>query len=210
VIAYDAACQLESAGEPLGFLGIIDIKSPGDDPMRPILYKYNFIKDNAGGAMLHCNNFWQADAKGKIRTFARAPGFLVNKAMRITGEAKRYPALLTPQPPAVSEYPEWIENIAEPQRSVSKINLDAIRSYVPKPYGGNIVFFISSEQVRLRKLNGKHDAAYGWKKLTKGRVRRHIIEGDHGSIMNPESSKLIAQVIRREISHCKPVTDLSR
>jgi oxalate---CoA ligase len=210
VIAYEAACQLESGGEPVGFLGIIDIKSPGDDPTRPLWYKYRFIKDNAGGAMLHCDNFWRADVKGKIRTIARAPGFFVNKAMRLTGEAKSYPILFTPQSAATGEYPEWIENCAEPQRSVSKINTDAIKSYVPKPYGGNIVVFISSEQVRLRKLNGKYDVAYGWKKLTKGRVRRHIIEGDHGSIINPESSKSIAQVIRREISHCKPVNGSRR
>ncbi|OPY25976.1 MAG: Acetyl-coenzyme A synthetase [Methanocella sp. PtaU1.Bin125] len=198
--AYEAACQLEAAGEKVGFLGVIDIKAPGDDPDRFLWSRYRLVKDKKDRARFHWEVFRQTDTRGKIRKFARAPGFLARKAGGLTVEAIGTPVSPAPQAASSCIFPPWIESFAEPQRSVSKANTGAIRAYAPKPYGGGMTLFLSSDEVASRRLNGKYELSRGWKKLAKGGVRRHVIDGHHGSIMNPERSKAIAAVIRAEVS----------
>ena len=109
------------------------------------------------------------------------------------------PREVASRPALVAPYPDWIMNMPEPQRTIAMRNSDAVAAYVPAAFGGRATIFVSTDLIRNAKRAGKYERTLGWKRLARGGVARHVIRGDHGTVLSPESWSYIYGIVRENI-----------
>jgi thioesterase domain-containing protein len=198
--AYEVARQLRSAGEEVGFLGFIDYPAPGQEIRSPFWSCYRYLCDNAGGAAAHLGRFARAGMGEKAASLLALPGFLAKKARNLPAEVATSPADVpgTDAAPAIAAapYPEWIWKMGRVQQAVAMKNMDAVRRYRPAAYEGKVTIFLSRNLVRSGRRSGHYERTFGWKRLARGGVSRHVLGGDHYSIRSPDNFRLIAHIIR--------------
>jgi pimeloyl-ACP methyl ester carboxylesterase len=196
-LAFEVARQLDAAVEKIGFLGIIDYRAPKQKPAGFFWPLYYYVNDNIGGARVRIAGFLLAPAREKARQFLGIPGFMAGKVQRLPADVATRPVPPVIQPEA--RYPDWVLGLPESQRSITMRIFDAIAGYTPLPCGVKATIFISSDLVRRSRRAGTYDRHLGWKRLARGGVVRHIIMGDHGTIISPENWNKIGRVVRKNI-----------
>jgi amino acid adenylation domain-containing protein len=226
-IAYEMACRLEREGEKHGVLVILDYAAPNQYTNSHFWSFYMYIWENIRGARSHIREFFLADPETRNRCIKKLPWFILKKVHRFPGEIsgtskERSPVTVTPEvAPVVGNastqaasdgrmalaynYPEWVPDLPEPQRTVAMKNYDAIAAYTPGYYHGKITIFMSTTLVRRYGRQGKYSHGFGWKKITTGYVDSHVLKGDHRSILQRKSIEHIAFAIRREIDLVSPL-----
>ncbi|WP_164000301.1 non-ribosomal peptide synthetase [Pyxidicoccus caerfyrddinensis] len=171
-LAFEMARQLESQGEEVGLLALIDTYAkafPGGTVMpewlEPARLGALFYRDllRATGADLPCPE----EELSRL-----AP----DEALRVLEEAGRKAAAL----------PESGMQSLHTLRRVFESNLRAAWSYVPRPYAGTLLSFEASEATR----------PHGWESLARGGVEVHTLEGDHYALLRGPGVKALAALLR--------------
>jgi thioesterase domain-containing protein len=171
-LAFEMARQLESQGEEVGLLALIDTYAnafPGGtvtpEWLEPARLGALFYRDllRATGADLPCSE----EELSRL-----AP----DEALRVLEEAGRKAAAL----------PESGMQSLQTLRRVFESNLRAAWSYVPRPYAGTMLSFEASEVSR----------PHGWEPLAHGGVQVHTLEGDHYALLRGPGVKALAALLR--------------
>ncbi len=187
-VAFEAARQLEQAGEKVGFLGIVDSQVPEPEEARGRARHYvRLARIKTAFAAKVAGQFRQARAGEKLNMLARLPGFVARQA------------LPGPRKGALPSYPGWVTDAPEAERGVIAKNYDVLGRYRFGLYGGKVTLFSSSATVRYSRIAGGDAATMGWGRLARGGVKHYVLKGDHDSFRNEENARIVADVIAESI-----------
>ena len=180
VVAFEMACQLQSAGEEVKLLALLDTYPLGHYKLLPSDDKrntrsYRFAKRFES----HTRNLGQL-------TFKRKLEYLWNKL--------RYVPAKTKGQVWGSVFKLYSEGGGRPLprllRNIEQINFAAARNYVPKVYPGKVTLFLASAD-----LTAAYDLKEGWEALAGEGLEIHEIEGDHINIIKePFVGQLAAEL----------------
>jgi len=178
IVAYEMAVQLLAQGHKVGRLVIIDQRRPG----------------------------WRLTARNALPSMHRILGHI---PYRLTYELARIPAadrlqhvqrtLLRWSKAAVGIRGDAavMFGLSDPEQiAVFDANLRALRSYRPTAAPVPITLFRAKVQL-LSHL--ALDSSLGWRDFTKGKVRVHMVPGDHGSITAEPMVRQLARMISGEL-----------
>lgn len=189
LVAFEMAQQLQTQGEQVALLSIIDIGASNGDTQR------NHLED----AVLLA---WFAVDFGII---AKSELTLLIDTLQGLEPEVRWHYLLT-QAKKINKLPATAEmNDIRPLAQVFKSNLQAMQNYVPQFYSNRITLFRASELDFFQDnefFNGylidPVKPAMGWDKLSSEPIEMYTISGNHHTIMaGPHVEQLAAQ-----LRHC--------
>jgi thioesterase domain-containing protein len=195
-IAYEMAQQLRASGERVALLASFDgAATPVHQPRHVnALYVMRFLANIASNAphwlraaARSPRNDVQAQVQRRLKVVRRT---LVRLLRR--GEWSRYPG----QDMLMEEIVDVLgleraEDWPEYRRAVAENLHQAVAAYQPQPYPGRLVLF----RARWQPLFSSHDPTLGWGKFALGGVTRHVIPGNHDSILySPNVEQLAAHL----------------
>lgn len=179
-IAFEMACQLETAGEKVAALALLDTYPAG-------YFKLLKGASTVGGRaarvahryQTHLRNLRKLDGAEKLRYVARKLSYAPAKAKhRIFRRGyKLYQKFGRPLPPVL--------------QNVEEINFAAVKDYEPQVYSGDVTLFLASD------LTSDYDLHDGWRELVRGRIETHEISGDHLNIVKEPHVGEVAAKLRR-------------
>ncbi len=169
-LALEMARQLQSEGEEVALLGILDARTRQYDQTAarsaPTPARLNQRLNR-----LHGNT-------GRLTAIARLQYVL----RKLHTRAIRFGCMAAARL-GFRRIPAWM-------RSAYDINLVAIENYQPEPYDGRLVLFRASEQ---QHAGGAYDL--GWSRLSKQGVEIHDLPGDHERLfLEPNIDQLAGQI----------------
>lgn len=178
LFAYEAACQLQAAGQEVTSTILLDTFLPAS------------VRDGCSIPMrvaAHLLGLWERASERDGGAISRHLSYLVSlgwpaarRAFKRRRRAGSHQAI-THSAPAL----EALLGAAE-------------RSYVPQPYGGRITLM----EARTQLLGRAAGARFGWKDLCKGTLEVRTVPGDHSSMLTVPHVDSLA----REIAKCLEAT----
>jgi len=172
-IAFEMACQLSAAGEPVGMVGLLDTQGPGmrdDDPAG-----------NTGPTLAWGRRAWQATMGGQWRRLAA--GMLSRLRAPVDALVARWHWL---RGKPISHQLRW--------RFVEAANRRAFAHHVEKPYGGPVVLFRAIDEIDHHGA----DRALGWHTVTRDNLRIVELPGTHREfIEQPDLSHALREALAR-------------
>ncbi|BAI60305.1 putative peptide synthetase [Methanocella paludicola SANAE] len=189
-VAYEMAARLRSAGEEIGFLGLIDLVPPG--------YHYRLdsrsLKILAGRFPIVLSNIALAPPGQRLARIwgipAMAGQFLSNLAHREPGDGSR----------AARSYPEWLMAMPGPYHETTLAAFEIYKKYVFRPYAGDVVLFFSRKTADNFKDALYAGPALGWEKYVDGALKVHVVPGDHETMTRPPSAKELARAVEEYLA----------
>ena len=179
VVAFEMACQLQSAGEEVKLLALLDTYPLGHYKLLPSDDKrnsrsYRFAKKFES----HTRNLGQLRFKRKLE-------YLWNKLRYVPAKTKGQV-----WGGVFKLYREGGRPLPRLLRNIEQINFAAARNYVPKVYPGKVTLFLASAD-----LTAAYDLKEGWEALAGDGLEVHEIEGDHINIIKePFVGQLAAEL----------------
>ena len=172
-VAFEMARQLETMGEEVALLAMIDSGAPGakhpSTNVDETLLMARFAEDLVGLSASE-----QRTSLDDLRSMGLDKGL-----DRLLEHARAEKGLWA----AIDSV--RIRELFEIFRRNSK----SLSEYVPRSYGGHLVYFSSEE--KERSDNG--DVTRGWKDLCRGSVEVHVIPGDHYSILKEPNVEVLSK-----------------
>ena len=169
-LALEMARQLQSEGEEVALLGMLDA--------RTRQYDQTMARSAPAPARLNQRLHRLRGNTGRLTSLARLHyifGKLHTRAIRFSCKAAAKLGL--------RRVPAWM-------RSAYDINLVAIENYRPEPYDGRLVLFRASDQ---EHAGGAYDL--GWGQLVEQGVEIHDLPGDHERLfLEPNIDQLAEQL----------------
>jgi FkbH-like protein len=184
-VAYEMARYLESQGEQVALLLLIDSAAPNSEYECVPWWRPVFYPRFARNSVYWLTDFLALDARERQDFIQRKWGGLKRKAKAAIGNGS------SPTPGFTIE--EFIDTTQFPEHELElwRLHLTAGANYVPKPYGGRVLLLRTRGQPFLCSF----DPHYGWDKLVAGGLEVRIVPGAHERIfMEPE-----VQVLAREV-----------
>jgi aspartate racemase len=189
-VAYEMATRLRSAGEEIGFLGLIDLVPPD--------YRYRIdsrsLRILAGRFPIVLSNIARAPRGRRLAKISGIPAvavkFLGNLARREPGNSPR----------AAQPYPEWLMAMPGPYHETSLAAYGTYRKYAFRPYGGDVVLFFSRKTMENFKETLYVGPALGWEKYADGSIKAHVIPGDHETMTRLPSAKELARAVEKYLA----------
>ncbi len=179
LLAFEMARQLQSAGQPVAFLGLIDTGTPGYLPPD-----FNIVLIEAVIAWLEGNHRRKLGiATADLRRFAPQEqlDYVLTRA-RATGVW----------------LPEREVEAIRRQVTIHQANMEAQRGYAPGVYPGELTFFRAAE-IGPRRMEVEHpdfvDPDWGWGRYTSTPVKRHTIPGHHETVIEAPHVQVLAQAL---------------
>jgi thioesterase domain-containing protein len=153
VVAYEMAQQLSAAGERVAMLAMLDSPSPSQVPqgIENSVERMAYLLSGDPSISLKSEELLHLKPDEQLLHLLKRGG-IVNR---------------------------MFSNIALPQlqrfQQLVTVNLQALRSYVPRSYAGRVVFFEASE----RDSFSISDPHRGWSDLVTGEMVVHNVPGNH-------------------------------
>jgi thioesterase domain-containing protein len=179
LVALEMAQQLTAAGERVALLAMFDTNAPGYPRYLPTttawkrrLNWWRFRID------LHWSNFVAAGAGEKVQ-YIREKSSRLAKAQR--KKVKRLYRRMRRK----------IQNRLLPKQilNVQRSGVQALRTYLPSPYGGKITLF----RATVQPFGIHHDRTNGWEPFARGELEIIDVPGHHGAIMREPRVKALAE-----------------
>ena len=185
--AYEMAQKLQTQGEKVGLLGMLDTYGPKSSPRFPgengsLIYALNWTSNlirkhintiSAGGRegrSAYFYYYWEL-AKLIIRK-----GFIYLKEKIERIQYRSFPPELT---------------------RVESANIRAVRTYQPQPYPGEVVMFRA-----IKDIDPDHiDLCNGWGDVGIGEITVHTLDCYHGNILFEPYIGEIAEIIHNHIDN---------
>jgi FkbH-like protein len=184
-VAYEMARYLESRGEQVALLLLIDSAAPNSGYERVTWWQPAFYPRFALNSAYWLFDFARLDAREARDLIRRKWGAAKRKAKVLFGDKSSAPAGFTLE--------EFIDTTQFPEHELElwRLHLTAGTNYVPKPYGGRVHLL----RTRGQPFFCSFDPQYGWGRLALGRLEVRIVPGAHEQIfMEPNVRILAAQV----------------
>jgi acyl transferase domain-containing protein/thioesterase domain-containing protein/acyl carrier protein len=177
VIAFEMATQLQSQGQKIALLALIDaiapISSTEPTDIDDVTLLSRFVQDILGQSLEY-------------------PDFSVERLEQQSPEQRL--AYLLEQ--------EQIANL--PIRhlfNVFKTNFRAMQSYLPPVYGERVTLFKASEQF----AQDYQDQTMGWGQLTTKEVEIHVVPGNHYTIIGKPHVQVLAERLRVSLDQAQAI-----
>ena len=191
VVAYEMARQLESQGDAVAFLGLINSTAPNSaytrfqcTPVSAVRFAANVI--HRGYYSVRAHPEWAAQwAYRKARSLFGAKGLQCGVR---SAECGVHSPFRTPH--SALEYVD-LSRYREDERRVWRKHLNALGNYHPQPYVGRVWLFRSS----VHLLRCSFAADYGWRPLARGGLDVKVIRCAHEGMMEEPAVKVLAGVI---------------
>jgi len=188
VVAFEMARQMESSGEEVAFLGLMDAFIPM--PKRAVAPSEGGLPADVEQLVEFGHNLgvplhdWKVDWTRWAGLDSRTRFARVVEAARESGAV------------AADIDEDRLAHLHEVFRS----NADALQSYRPQRYGGAAVLFWALEGAAGRN---RLDAArgLGWESYVGGGVRVNWVPGDHYSMMAEPNVRALAESLNRELGN---------
>jgi amino acid adenylation domain-containing protein len=176
VIAFEMARQLEMEGERVQLLALIDSHLPQDSDRREQVDEHDLLR------------MFVADLEGVTGASLR---FSLDDVRRHSLEESLEVLLQKARDLAIVP-----DELGLPELrglfDLYRTNLSALITYEPKPYAGTVTIFSSN--------TSDSDPALDWTPFATN-VEVNVIEGDHYSIVNGPSVKVLAASLREMLDH---------
>ncbi len=169
LVAFEIACQLESQGEKINLLVLLDNESPTLSTIRPSLWQ---------SLGIHFNNFRQLDLNGK---FEYIKDRIVFRTMYKHRENSEQEFLID----------NWAEPLPPEYLRVLAANFQAGKNYPGKFYPGKVILFRSSIQPITQALHPD----LGWGNLV-GDIEIHELPGYHRNLLKEPYIQALAQKLK--------------
>jgi len=175
LVAYEIACQLETAGRPLGLVALIDtpVNYRGGGGFWPtlmadVLLLWDRLWGHTRRTVLGPErmDYWRARAKTLRR---KAETFAVHAKIRLARRAGQ----------------DLLANLQD----VKQVNYLSWRRYVPRPFNGSVTLFRAAS----RGLGDHPDYLMGWRHLARGGVHVEETPGDHLSMLMEPHVRVLAE-----------------
>jgi acyl transferase domain-containing protein/thioesterase domain-containing protein len=177
LVAYEIACQLESCGEVVEKLILLDSENPAYQPERRGLSER---------MMLNRERIQGASLNEKIRILGRRT---VGKIKAVHNREKD--RVLT----VLGNWTErWLgRNLFRDRVSVEVArNVQFIHQYRPRPYAGNVVLI----EALHRDEGFSFSKGLGWDAVVTGSVKVYEVPCDHGNVLTAEDlPKILSEVL---------------
>jgi thioesterase domain-containing protein len=187
VIAFEMACQLEAAGQEVGLLALLE----GYAPPRARDQKPPWHPRVLLSVARHFP-YWLADysTQGIGGLFGRLRVRLRRVVNQMAPDRDIETARFVLEDVLVDA-----SQIPEARRRVMQANLDAMRSYEPGLYHGDLTLF----RVRAPLLFLAHEPYFGWEKLTTGQIHIKQIPGAHHHICKQPHVQVLAAKLKESL-----------
>ncbi len=187
IYAFELACQLQSRGESVIYLGNIDqsvsrqrLPDTVHNPLTGRNRRDSLLKK--GFRIYHfLNNRLKTNPDGKFHA-------LCMKGKKAFSER----VLHMPQP---QPYQDWIETYPEEQQRLIKIHRKALADFQPGSFLGNLTLFSTGPDVKLYP----GDVTRGWKEFITGKTLVIDIPGDHDNLYLDPHASVVAQKIEESL-----------
>jgi thioesterase domain-containing protein len=172
VVAYEMAALLVKAGEPIGFVGLIDTLHPAFrrdlSPSRRLQFRSDYMADRIAK---YARNL----RRGGIRQIVADARYFVRRRARLA---------------------RWkIGRLVSGRSGTTNTNemvlVAAWDRYQSTSFNGRVVMFNAAD----RPLEFGRDRTLGWGKYVSGDIDIHVVLGDHLSIMHPPDVLSLAERI---------------
>jgi thioesterase domain-containing protein len=183
VVAYEMARILETQGEPVALLALINCSPPNteyDRPRRTWRWRLKFVRNLS--YWIGCFLFsWSL--KERIE-FVRGKTRLLRK--KATG-----PIAQDATEMAVADLDELLNlaDYSKKQRELWQSHIRSLLAYRPKPYSGRVTLF----RTRGHALFTSFDENYGWGELARGGIAMQIMPGGHGNVLDEPHVRAVAR-----------------
>ncbi len=177
VVAFEMARQLESQGDAVALLAIMEGYAPGIQRSSSALFDMQRMITIWRSLPFWLKDYWQLGARGVRLRFQRKVR-LWRKQLAPRGQ----PA---PNIDLRDVLPDDFSFVPDHQRRLMEIHLAAMRDYRPQPYGGAVTLFSARGRTISNALSGSLDPQRGWGALTLGGVTVHPVDGGHRNIHLP-------------------------
>ncbi|MEM7334079.1 MAG: amino acid adenylation domain-containing protein [Chloroflexota bacterium] len=187
VVAYEAAYQLEQMGEEVTTLGIFE----GYAPLEKKDQERFWSSPQNLGHFLQNIPYWihenrQLDSAVLFARFKRKLRSGWKKLLQRFGADNEL---------AVEDVIDDISGVSDIYQKMMATQLEARRGYQPKQIKTNVALF----RTKARALFRSHDPFMGWKKLTRGDVNIHMVEGEHFNILEQPNVASLADALKQEL-----------
>lgn len=181
LIAYEMACQIQRRGETPGLLLLVDTKTPELAKTPPPISRFLKTVGLNLWNMPHCQR--REYIQSSVQWFFRK--------RKVLGDREYAEALKRKQ----AHIP--MLNVLEP-------NYQAQEIYTPAPYQGDVVIF----RARIQSPRSAHDQTLGWGKLVDGRIKVHILDGAHMSVMEEPYVQGLARALNIYLGSPEKIVEL--
>nr|WP_017314620.1 non-ribosomal peptide synthetase [Mastigocladopsis repens] len=171
MIAYEMARQLDTQGEKVGILAMLDTCRPGSSKRSPFLKRIQ----------VHFDNLLQ-----------QGPSYLSKKLMgwREWGTHNlkhKYMHML-----GISEpLPEDDKHI-----EIMGANLQALNTYIYQPYHGRMTLLRTDDKSRTDAVGIQYDPQFGWGDIVTGGVDIHHLPGSHLTFLDEPNVRVLAEKLK--------------
>jgi thioesterase domain-containing protein len=168
MISFEIAQQLQTTGEEVELLTMLDTPGPGHLPKEP-----------------------QDHADMLVRIFNELPEAFVEELRERQPEAQ-LPFLFESAQQA-NVLPAGTD-LADLERQVALFSslMKAMYAYRPKPYSGSVLFF----RARERRSHESQNPELAWIDLAAGGTQVHVVPGNHLTMHSEENLPVVAKVLR--------------
>jgi acyl-CoA synthetase (AMP-forming)/AMP-acid ligase II/thioesterase domain-containing protein/acyl carrier protein len=187
IYAFELACQLQSRGESVIYLGNIDQsvsrqRLPGTvhNPLSERKGR-DYVMTKGFHVYRFLNSRLKTNPDGKFHAF-----FMKGKE----AFSERVLHLPGPQP-----YQDWIETYPEEQQRLIKIHRKALADYQPGSFLGNLFLFSTGPDVKSYPA----DLTRGWKEFITGKTILIDIPGNHDNLYLDPHASVVAQKIEESL-----------
>jgi acyl-CoA synthetase (AMP-forming)/AMP-acid ligase II/thioesterase domain-containing protein/acyl carrier protein len=200
--AFELACQLQSRGESVVYLGNIDqsVPVPQSRESGKVTYLFSGGKGSstimaAGLILFHFLNSRLKTKPDSIlySLFVNATGTLY-KGILYSG-FQLHPAFGPNNGSAGEGEKDWISTYPEKQQPLLKIHRAALRQYKPRTFLGNLTLFSTGPD--WSSYPG--DRTRGWKAFTKGKTIIIDLPGMHSALFLEPFAHVVAQKIEESL-----------
>ncbi len=187
VVAYEMARQLETRGDKVALLALINCSPPNTEYERPnrgtLGWKLRFLRNISYWIGCFCFSWTWRERKDFVRWK------LAVVRRKVTGAA------VTAAPEQtqldLTDLDELL-NLADysvKQRELWQHHVRLLMAYQPGTYGGQVTLF----RTRGHALVTSFDEHYGWSELARGGISMRIMPGGHGNILDEPHVRAVAR-----------------
>lgn len=173
ILVFELARQLCAQGREIGLLIVIDAPCPGQARPLPLLRRFrNQLRNLSSGSL---RERWKAGVDQLKLAWDR---FVSRWKWSFRTKARAF----------------WLRvGTGEDDRTVNPLYC---RPYRALPYPGSLLLFRSEERTILDAAQDK----LGWDAVALGGVTRHVVEGDHGSMLREPGVRVLAACLEDHLS----------
>ena len=200
--AFELACQLQSRGESVVFLGNIDQSVPAPQSRGSGKVNYRFFGRKGSPAIMaagfHLYHFLNTRLKTKpdsvlYSLFIRATG-TVYKVKLFSGFQPN-PAFGPDNGSAIECEQDWLTTYPEKQQPLLRIHRKALRQYQPRIFLGNLTLFSTGPDWS----NYPGDRTRGWSAFATGKTIMVDLPGVHSALFLEPFAQVVAQKIEESL-----------